>query len=104
MSYDGEVDEKDWCQDHACYIWQCSHPHPGSFEERHDAIDHVQNMMTLQPVSSEKNLCGWCHQPIKIQIFMGSGYCCEDHRKLLAGETGVANPNPRKVNDARRSQ
>lgn len=49
------------------------------------------------------NTCGWCHQPIKIQIFMGTGHCCEDHRKLLAGETGVANPNP-KEKHARRSQ
>lgn len=23
MSYDGEVEEKDWCPVHSCYRWQC---------------------------------------------------------------------------------
>lgn len=70
-----------------------------TYQDRHDAIDAVQNMQLLTPRQVRKqfsgDVCGWCHQPIKIQIFMGSGHCCEDHRKLLAGETGVANPNPR---------
>lgn len=26
MSYDGEVDEKDWCPNHACYKWLCPKP------------------------------------------------------------------------------
>lgn len=30
--------------------------------------------------------CGYCGEEIKVTIFKGSGFCCDDHRKKLHGD------------------
>lgn len=38
------------------------------------------------PESSLMNKCKTCGNDIKITIYRGLGYCCENHRKILMEE------------------
>lgn len=50
----------------------------------------IEHMLEQEKVmaSSDKDHCGICGKEIKVSIFRGTGWCSEEHRKELAGETG----------------
>jgi hypothetical protein len=43
-----------------------------------------------------KDLCEYCGNEIKIQIFKGTGYCSENHRKKLEGDETIVEGIKRK--------
>lgn len=48
----------------------------------------------LVPENAE--LCECCGNEIKVQIFKGSGHCCENCRKKLEGDTTTVDVTQRK--------